>query len=107
SEPATWNIDAAAIEARISPRTNGIIVVHLYGYPADMDPILSVARRYGLFVIEDAAEAHGAEYKGRKVGSIGNVSTFSFYGNKIITTGEGGMIVTDDGSLAARVRQLR
>src|SRR5262249_1299504 len=91
AEPATWNIDPAFIDAKITPRTKGIVALHLYGHPADMDPILSVARRHGLFVIEDAAEACGAEYKGRKVGSIGDLATFSFYGNKIITTGEGGM----------------
>ncbi len=107
SDPETWNIDPALIEARITSRTKGIIVVHLYGHPADMDPIMSVAKRHGLFVIEDAAEAHGAEYKGRRIGSIGDISTFSFYGNKIMTTGEGGMVVTDDGTLAAKVRQFK
>jgi perosamine synthetase len=83
------------------------MVVHLYGHPADMDPILSVAKRHNLWVIEDAAEAHGAEYKGRRVGSIGDVATFSFYGNKVITTGEGGMVTTNDPALAARIRQLK
>jgi len=106
SEPETWNLDPSLIEAKITPRTKGIMVVHLYGAPADMDPILSIARRHGLFVVEDAAEAHGAEYKGRKVGSIGDVSAFSFYGNKLITTGEGGMVVTNDDALAKKVRQL-
>lgn len=107
SEPETWNMDPNLIEAKITPRTKGIIVVHLYGHPVDMDPVMSLARRYGLSVIEDAAEAHGAEYKGRKVGSIGDIATFSFYGNKIVTTGEGGMVVTDDDALIARVRQLK
>jgi perosamine synthetase len=107
SEEHTWNIDPSLIERFISPRTKGIIVVHLYGHPANMDPIVEVARRRGLFIIEDAAEAHGAEYKGRKVGSIGDVATFSFYGNKIITTGEGGMVVTNDDRLADKIRQLR
>jgi perosamine synthetase len=107
SEPETWNLDATLISDRITPRTKGIIVVHLYGHPADMDPVLALARKHGLFVIEDAAEAHGAEYKGRRVGSMGNIATFSFYGNKIITTGEGGMVTTDDDALAARVRQLK
>ena len=107
SEPEAWNIDPALIEAKITPRTKGIIVVHLYGHPADMDSILSIARRHGLFVVEDAAEAHGAEYKGRKVGAIGDIATFSFYGNKIITTGEGGMVVTNDDHLASRIRWLR
>lgn len=107
SEPETWNINSALIQARITPRTKGIIVVHLYGHPVDMDPVMSIARRHNLFVIEDAAEAHGAEYKGRRVGSIGDIATFSFYGNKILTTGEGGMVVTRDDALASKVRQLR
>ena len=107
SEPETWNMDPSLIEEKITPRTKGIIVVHLYGHPADMDPIMSIARRHGLFVIEDAAEAHGAEYKGHRVGSIGDMSTFSFYGNKIITTGEGGMVVTNNDSLASKARQLK
>ena len=107
SEPETWNVNPDLIEARITPRTKGIIVVHLYGHPVDMDPIVGVARRKGLFVIEDAAEAHGAEYKGRAVGSLGDIATFSFYGNKIMTAGEGGMVVTDNDSLMATVRQLK
>lgn len=107
SEPETWNMDPALLEARITPRTKGIIVVHLYGHPADMDPILAVARKHGLFVVEDAAEAHGALYKGRKVGSLAHVSTFSFYGNKVITTGEGGMVCTNDDALARKIRQLK
>jgi perosamine synthetase len=107
SEPETWNMDPNLIEAKITPRTKGVIVVHLYGHPVDMDPVMSLARRYGLFVIEDAAEAHGAEYKGRRVGSIGDIATFSFYGNKIITTGEGGMVITNDDALIAKVRQLK
>ena len=107
SEPETWNLDATLISDRITPRTKGIIVVHLYGHPVDMDPVLALARKHGLFVIEDAAEAHGAEYKSRRVGSMVDVATFSFYGNKIITTGEGGMVITGDDALAARVRQLK
>jgi len=107
SEPGTWNIDPARIEEKITSRTRAIIPVHLYGHPADMDAIISIARRHGLFVVEDAAEAHGAEYKGRKVGSIGDIGVFSFYGNKVITTGEGGMVVTNDGGLAALARQLK
>ncbi|MFW6126038.1 MAG: DegT/DnrJ/EryC1/StrS family aminotransferase [Chloroflexota bacterium] len=107
SEPDTWNMDPALIEQRITPRTKGIIVVHLYGHPVDLDAVLSVARRHGLFVIEDAAEAHGAKYKGRAIGSVGDVATFSFYGNKIITTGEGGMVVTNDGMLMTKVRRLK
>jgi perosamine synthetase len=102
----TWTMDPSTIEAKITPRTKGIVVVHLYGHPADMDSIQSIARRHQLFVVEDAAEAHGALYKGRRVGSLGNIGTFSFYGNKIITTGEGGMVVTDDPAMAGKVRQL-
>ena len=88
----TWTIDPQAISECISPRTKAIIPVHLYGHPADMDPILTLASQHNLFVIEDAAEAHGARYKGRLVGSIGDIGCFSFYGNKIVTTGEGGML---------------
>lgn len=107
SEPETWNMNPALIEEKITSRTKGIIAVHLYGHPVDMDPLLQVASRHKLFVIEDAAEAHGAEYKGRRIGSIGDISTFSFFGNKIITTGEGGMVVTNDDRMASRVRQLK
>jgi perosamine synthetase len=107
SEPGTMNIDPAKIEAKITDRTKGIIAVHLYGHPAEMDPILQLARERGLFVLEDAAEAHGAEWRGRKVGSIGDAAVFSFFGNKIITTGEGGMVTTRDSTLADRIRLLR
>jgi perosamine synthetase len=107
SEPRTWNLDPGRLEEHITPRTRGIIVVHLYGHPADMDPILELARRYGLFVLEDAAQAHGAEYRGRKVGSFGAAAVFSFFGNKIITTGEGGMVVTNDVALRDKLRLLR
>lgn len=107
SEPLTMNIDPLAIERRITPATKGIVVVHLYGHPADMDPILEIARRHNLFVIEDAAEAHGATYRGRTVGSMGDVATFSFFGNKIITTGEGGMLTTNRPDLNDRIRLLR
>ncbi len=107
SEPETWNIDPALIEEKITSRTKGIIVVHLYGHPVDMDPVVAIARKHGLFVIEDAAEAHGAQYKGRRVGSFGEIATFSFYGNKILTSGEGGMVVTNDDVLATKVRQLK
>jgi perosamine synthetase len=96
SETATWNIDPRDIESRITSRTKAIIPVHLYGQPAMMDEIMDIASRHNLYVIEDAAEAHGAEYKGKKVGGIGHVGMFSFFGNKIITTGEGGMLVTND-----------
>ena len=107
SEPETWNVDPRLVEEAITPRTKAIIPVHLYGHPADMDPILEIAARHGLAVVEDAAEAHGARYKARRVGSIGDLGVFSFYGNKIITTGEGGMIVTNQADLAERVRMLR
>lgn len=107
SEPETWNLDPAQVETKITSRTKGIIAVHLYGHPAEMDMLRDIARRHGLFLLEDAAEAHGALYRGRPVGSLGDVATFSFYGNKIIATGEGGMVVTNDDALAARVRLLR
>jgi perosamine synthetase len=107
SEPETWNMDPSLIEAKIGARTKAVVVVHLYGHPVDMDAIASIARRHGLFVVEDAAEAHGAEYKGHRVGSLGDLATFSFFGNKIITTGEGGMVTTNDDTLASKVRQLK
>ncbi len=107
SEPGTWNLDPEAVAAAITPRTKAIEVVHLYGHPADMDPIMALAREHGITVIEDAAEAHGAEYRGRRVGAIGDIATFSFYGNKIITTGEGGMVLCHDDATADHVRQLR
>ncbi len=103
----TFNLDPEALEAKITPRTRGIIPVHLYGHPVDMDPVLELARRYKLFVLEDAAEAIGATYKGRRVGGLGDCATFSFFGNKIITTGEGGMVTTNDDALAARLRLYR
>lgn len=107
SEPCTMNLDPAQLEQRITPRTKGIIVVHLYGHPVDMDPVMAVARRHNLFVIEDAAEAHGARYKGRIAGSLADMATFSFFGNKIITTGEGGMVTTANAAMADKVRLLR
>jgi len=103
----SWNMDAEGIGELITSRTRAIMPVHLYGLPCDMDPILNVAREHGLAVIEDAAEAHGATYKGRRVGSIGRIGCFSFYGNKIITTGEGGLCVTDDSALYERMTMLR
>ena len=106
-EEETWNLDPALLEARITPRTKAIIVVHLFGHPVDMDPVLDVAARHGLWVIEDCAEAHGATYKGRPVGGLGDVGCFSFYANKIITTGEGGMITTADDDVAERARSLK
>jgi perosamine synthetase len=100
-------MDASQVEERITPRTRAIMPVHIYGHPVDMDPLLEVAARHGLAVIEDAAEAHGAEYRGRRCGSFGTSSCFSFYANKLLTTGEGGMLLTDDEQLAGRARKLR
>lgn len=105
--PDTMNIDPAAIEAKITPRTRGIIPVHLYGHPAEMDAVNEIAARHKLWVLEDAAEAHGAEVRGRRVGSLGTCATFSFFGNKIVTTGEGGMITTNDDALAEKLRLFR
>jgi perosamine synthetase len=102
SEPHTWNIDPGAVTQAITSRTRAIIAVHLYGHPADMDSLRTLANQHGLTLIEDAAEAHGARYKGRRVGSLSDVAIFSFFGNKIITTGEGGMVLTDDSELAER-----
>jgi perosamine synthetase len=107
SDPVTWNMDVSQIEAKITPRTKAIMVVHIYGLPVDMDPVLEIASRHGLKVIEDAAEMHGQTYKGKPCGSFGDISTFSFYPNKHITTGEGGMIVTNDPKLATRCKSLR
>ncbi len=106
-EADTWNIDPARIAEAITARTVGIVPVHLYGHPCDMAAIQQIAEAHGLWVVEDAAEAHGAEIEGQRVGSFGQIATFSLYGNKIITTGEGGVIVTDDAELAARMRLLR
>lgn len=107
NDPRTFNILPEAIEAAITPRTRGIVVVHLYGQSADMAPILEIAERHGLWVLEDAAEAHGAQYQGRAVGGMGQCGSFSFFGNKIITTGEGGAVTTDDAELAAKMRLFR
>jgi perosamine synthetase len=107
NEMETWNIDPTAVAAAVTPRTKAIIPVHLYGHPARMEPIQEIAAAQKLAIIEDAAEAHGAEYAGRRVGGIGDLGVFSFYGNKIFTTGEGGMIVTNDSQLAEKCRILR
>jgi perosamine synthetase len=107
SEPVTWNMDPDRVEALITPKTTGIIPVHMFGHPVDMDPIMAIAERHGLFVLEDAAESPGATYKGRRVGSIGHAATFSFFGNKIITTGEGGMVTTNDPRVDAEIRRLK
>ncbi len=107
SDPETWNIDPNKIEDKITKKTKGIIVVHLYGHPVDMDPIRKIAKKHDLFIVEDAAEAHGAEYKKKKVGSIGDIGVFSFFGNKIITTGEGGMVVTNSKKIDGKVRLFK
>ncbi|MCK4787548.1 MAG: DegT/DnrJ/EryC1/StrS family aminotransferase [Desulfobacteraceae bacterium] len=106
-DPHTWCIDPKLLEANITRRTKGIIVVHLYGHPADMDAINHIAAVHGLWVVEDAAEAHFARYKGRAVGNLAPAATFSFYGNKIITCGEGGAVTVNDPHLELRIRTLR
>ncbi|MCB0190476.1 MAG: DegT/DnrJ/EryC1/StrS family aminotransferase [Anaerolineae bacterium] len=107
SEPCTWNIDVDQLADKVTPRTKVIIPVHTYGHPVDMDPLMEIAEKNGIFVLEDAAEAHGAEYKGRRTGSLGHAGAFSFYANKIITTGEGGMITTNNTEMAELTRNLR
>jgi perosamine synthetase len=114
ADPETWCMDVSQVAARITPRTRAIMPVHIYGHPVDMDPLLDLAERHGLAIIEDAAEAHGAQYlsgrgsaQWRRCGSFGDLSCFSFYANKLVTSGEGGMVVTDDEALAKRLRLLR
>ncbi len=115
ADPATWCMDVSQVAAKITPRTKAIMPVHIYGHPVDMDPLLELAKKHGLAIIEDAAEAHGAQYlsnrdtdpKWQRCGSFGDLSCFSFYANKLVTTGEGGMVVTDDDALAERLRLLR
>lgn len=116
SDPHTWCMDVEQVEAKITPRTRAIMPVHIYGHPVDMDPLIELAQEYELEIIEDAAEAHGAEYMSgrnspspswRRCGSFGTMSCFSFYANKLITTGEGGMVLTNEPSLAERLRSLR
>lgn len=115
SDPHTWCMDVNQIEDKITPRTKAIMPVHIYGHPVDMDAVLDLARRNNLLVLEDAAEAHGAEYlseldrasQWKRCGGIGDVSCFSFYANKLITTGEGGMVLTNDPEIAAKARSLR
>ncbi len=106
-DPATWCMDPADVERLITPRTRALMPVHLYGHPAPMDALNALADLRNLIVIEDAAEAHGAQVNGRRVGGLGRIAAFSFYANKTITTGEGGMLTTDDAALAARCRLLR
>lgn len=115
-DPRTWTMDVEQVADKITSRTKAVMVVHIYGHPADMDPIVALADRHGLAIIEDAAEAHGAEYlsqrnsaapQWKRCGSFGTASCFSFYANKLITTGEGGMVLTDDPELAETLRSLR
>jgi perosamine synthetase len=107
NEATYCQMDVEQVAAKITPRTKAIIPVHIYGHPVDMDPLMELARQHGIVVIEDAAESHGAEYKGRRAGSLGDAAGFSFYGNKIITTGEGGMITTDNREIAKLAWNLR
>lgn len=107
-DPETYTIDVAAIEKAITPRTKGVIPVHLYGHPADMDPIVQLAQRHGLVIIEDACQAHGARYKGNRTGSLGHAAAFSFYpGKNLGAYGDGGMVVTSDQAVAKRLEMLR
>ena len=107
SNPLTWNMDVTQLEAKITPSTKAIMVVHIYGLPVDMNPVLDLCQRYNLKLIEDAAEMIGQTYRGQPCGSFGDISTVSFYPNKLITTGEGGMILTNDERLAEKCRELR
>ena len=107
SDAHTWTVNVNQIEDRITERTRAIMPVHIYGHPVEMDAVLRIAQQHNLQVIEDAAEAHGAEYRGRRIGSFGMASCFSFYANKLVTTGEGGMLLVDDDHLAERGRRLR
>ena len=107
SDPITWNMDSMSVESKITKNTKAIMLVHIYGMPVDVDPILELAKRYGLKVLEDAAEMHGQTYKNKPCGSFGDISIFSFYPNKHITTGEGGMILTDDDEIAEACKSLR
>lgn len=106
ADPLTWNIDSEQIEKKITKKTKAVMVVHIYGHPCNMDKIMEIVKKYKLALIEDCAEAHGALYKNQKVGSFGDISAFSFYANKIITTGEGGMVITNDHALAERALYL-
>ena len=106
-EPDTWCLDVAEVRRKITGKTRALMPVHIYGHMADMAPLMELGREFGLAIIEDAAEAHGAEYHGRRAGGIGTMGCFSFYANKIVTTGEGGMVVTSDAKLAEHARSLR
>ena len=107
SDLLSWNMKVEEIKNKITDKTKAIMIVHLYGLPVDVDQVVEIAREYNLKVIEDAAEMHGQTYKGRPCGSFGDISTFSFYPNKLVTTGEGGMIVTDSEELAGKCRLIR
>jgi perosamine synthetase len=107
ADPDTWNMGVDQLASKITPRTRAIMVVHIYGLPVEMEPVLLLAREHGLKVIEDAAEMLGQTYRGQPCGSFGDLSTFSFYPNKHVTTGEGGMVLTNDPNLAERCRSLR
>jgi perosamine synthetase len=102
-----WQMDISQIESKITDKTKAIMVVHIYGHPVDMDPVLEICKRHNLKLIEDAAECHGALYKGKPCGSFGDISTFSFFANKLITTGEGGMVLVNDDDLAKKARSYR
>ena len=106
-DPVTLNIDPEAVKKQITHRTKAIVPVHLFGHPIDLDPLMETAEKHGLHFIEDAAQAHGAKYKGKRVGSFGHISCFSFYADKLITTVEGGMALTNDEELAEKMRLLR
>lgn len=107
ADRATWNMDAARVESKITPRTRAIMPVHIFGVPCDMDSLRELAAKHNLFLLEDAAEAHGAEWKGEKSGSLGDIAAFSFFANKNVTTGEGGMVVTSNDTLAAACRYYK
>ncbi len=103
----TWTIDIEDVKRKTTPRTKAIMPVHIYGHPAEMGPLMALAKEHGIAVVEDAAEAHGAEYKGQRVGGIGDVSAYSFFGNKIITSGEGGIVLTNDEAIMQQIRILK
>ncbi len=106
-EKETWQMDVSKVEDKINKRTKAIMVVHLFGHPVDMDPIIKIAKKYNLKIIEDCAESHGVEYKGKKVGSLGDIAAFSFFANKTITCGEGGMVTTNSADLAEKAKSLK
>jgi perosamine synthetase len=106
-EKETWQLDVSKIEEKINKNTKAIMVVHLFGHPVDMDPVLKIAKKHNLKIIEDCAESHGVEYKGKKVGSIGDIAAFSFFANKTITCGEGGMVTTNSPELGEKAKSLK